>query len=130
MNILHPLPLVASIFAGCISAYFAYKQNKNVYLWFVLGFLLGVFGVMFLFFISKQKKKVSQKPEKVQPTPSIEGPKDKFWYYLDSIHNQKGPISLDALTTQWKAGEIKDSTYVWNEEMSDWTPLNHLIVIR
>jgi hypothetical protein len=125
MHLLNPLSLIGSFFAGLLSAYFAYKQGRNLYLWFCLGFLLGIFGVLFMFFMGKQKKKPVRK--KITPVYSITGPKDKSWYYLDPEHKQSGPMSLDALTREWRQGKISESTYVWNEELTDWKILKNFI---
>lgn len=113
---------------GSLAAYLAHKQKKNVYLWFGIGCALGLLGIIVLFFLHQQKKPARKKTTAPIPLPSIEGPKDKLWYYLDPTHTRKGPMSLDALTAEWRQGKVFSSTYVWNEELSDWKILENFLV--
>jgi len=48
---------------------------------------------------------------------------DKLWYYLDESNNQCGPMTLDALRNEWMEGKVKNTTFVWNEELPEWKPL-------
>lgn len=123
--------LVCGFLMGVLSAYLAHRRGKNLYLWFSLGFLFGIFGILAIFFAPNPKKKESSSVAPViqepAPAPSIQGPKDKFWYYLDPTHVQQGPVSFDALTTAWREGKITVSTYVWNEDLTDWKVLAELV---
>ena len=116
-----PFMLVTAAFMGVVSAYLAAKRGKNPYLWFVLGFSFGIFGIFAIFFASMSKK--AQKPLPRQPVYQLDGPSDKFWYYLDPSHTQQGPMSRDALLTAWRAGKVNLSTLIWHEELTDWKPL-------
>jgi len=119
--------MIVSAFAmGAISAYLAHKRERNPYTWFAIGFLFGIFGIFAIYFAGSKKKSAApaQKPE---PVVTIQGPSDKFWYYLDPAHEQKGPMSLDALTTAWKTGQVDSSTYVWHEDMAAWTLLKETL---
>src|SRR5690606_7019087 len=108
--------ILAGLFAGVVSAFFAYRTERNPYLWFVLGFVFGIFGVFAFFFASRKEKPQQQKI----PVFAIRGPKDKFWYYLDHTNQQQGPMSHDALSRIWKQGKIHFSTYVWHEDLKEW----------
>ncbi len=116
---------------GALSAYLAIRQGRNPYLWFFIGIFFGLLGVLAMFFAP-----VKHKPKQAAPQPLllteeiIAGPTDKFWYYLDSAHAQKGPMSLSALNKAWKQGTITAQTFVWNEEFSDWKPLKECIQTR
>lgn len=121
----NPLMLLSSFIVACFSAYFAYKKGKNPYLWFFIGLLFGVFGI-FAFFFASNKKPIP-KVQKQEPIFVIQGPKDKFWYYLDADQKQQGPISHAALTTAWKQGKVSHSTYIWHEELSEWQELKNLL---
>ncbi|HSX25648.1 MAG TPA: DUF4339 domain-containing protein [Chlamydiales bacterium] len=116
--------LFGGIIIGALSAYLAYRRGKNPYLWFGLGFLFGIFGLLFLFFTPKKKEVPVQEEA---PLPTIQGPSNKFWYYLDPAQQQQGPMSLDALTAAWREGKIELSTYVWHEDLTDWKPLQEII---
>ena len=125
-----PAALIAACLIGGLSAYLSYRRGRNPYLWFFIGFLFGIFGIMAIFFapLTKKKKGVaSLQPTEIKPIPKIAGPKDKFWYYLDPSNQQQGPMSHDALTLAWKEGRIVPTSYVWNEELTDWKPLQELI---
>ncbi len=121
----NPFMLVTAAIMGAISAFLAVKRGKNPYLWFALGFLFGIFGIFAIFFFTSPKK-TAQTASK-QPVFRIDGPKDKFWYYLDPAQNSQGPMSLDALTATWKAGKISPSTLVWHEDLPDWKPLKETL---
>lgn len=129
----YPLSTAALLFGfafAILSAYLAHRRGRNPYIWFCVGFFFGIFGVMAIFFAPQKKPK-----EAVQPIPepipapilSIQGPTDKFWYYLDPTHQQQGPMSLDALTLAWREGRISPATFVWHEDLSDWKPLKDLL---
>ena len=119
-----PLMVVSALGIGTLSAYLAYKRGRSPYAWFAIGFLFGIFGIFAIFFAANRKQAVE-----VSPTPivKIDGPKDKFLYYLDPTQQRQGPVSHDTLTDQWKTGKLDESTYVWHEEMSNWTPLKEIL---
>lgn len=125
MTTISPLMICMGILMGLISAYLAYRRDRNPYLWFTIGFLFGLIGVFTAFFGSSKKK--NTKPQPSPPILNIIGPTDKFWYYVDSQNQQQGPLSHGALVNAWKQGKLLPSTYVWNETMSDWKPLNEMI---
>ena len=119
---LSPFALLVAFCTGLLGAYLARKRGRNPYVWFFVGFFFGILGAMVIFFAPKAKKKPSplSEPSKQDPLPSIKGPTDKFWYYLDPTHQQMGPMSLDALTSAWREGKISLTTYIWHEELSEW----------
>lgn len=121
MPTISPLMIFMGILMGSISAYLAYKRERNPYIWFAIGFLFGLIGVFAAFFGSAKKKNIEPAPK--APVWKVVGPSDKFWYYVDPAGSKQGPMSRDALTAAWKEGRIDLSTYVWHEEMSDWKPL-------
>jgi hypothetical protein len=121
-----PTVVVSTIIFGMLSAYLAHKKGRNPYVWFAIGILFGIFGMFAVFFISTKKKASSPKTN-LEPVLRIHGPKDKFWYYLDKVHQQQGPMSHDALTSEWKTGKIDLATFVWNEEMTEWAPLKETL---
>ena len=127
--VVSPLMIVSALAIGSFSAYLAHKRGKNPYLWFLIGFLFGIFGIFAIFFASGKKKKRTRAPVQPKPVPTIQGPTDKFWYYLDPSHQQLGPMSRDALSAAWKEGKIGPATYVWHEEMPNWKPLKETLSI-
>jgi len=45
------------------------------------------------------------------------------WYYLDTHQNQIGPISESEIQNLISNGTVKNATMVWNETMTEWTPV-------
>ncbi|MBM3183849.1 MAG: DUF4339 domain-containing protein [Chlamydiae bacterium] len=124
-----PLTLIIAFFTGLLGLYFARKRGRNPYAWFFIGFFFGVLGVMVIFFAPNPKKKsasVAETPKEV-PLPTIQGPSDKFWYYLDPTHQQIGPMSFEALKTAWQDGKVSLTTYVWHEELPEWKLLKDCV---
>lgn len=114
------LSLFAGLLTGCLGAYLAYRQDRNPYGWFFIGFFFGLWGALAVCLVPKKKAPVAM-AEVPPPPPSIlRGPADKFWYYLDGSHQQVGPMSHHALTTEWRQGKISLTTYVWHEELPEW----------
>jgi len=124
----NPFVIIVSLAIGAISAYLGHKRGGNPYLWFAIGFFFGIFGIFAVIF-ANSRKKAAREPKK-EPVFTIDGPIDKFWYYLDPTHKQQGPMSHNALTAAWKSGEIDSSTYVWHEEMPEWKPLKETLKLE
>jgi len=125
-----PLTILFAALTGFLGAYLAKRRGRNPYLWFFMGSFFGILGAFAIFFAPSKKKPVRQPVEAAaapELPPSIQGPSDKFWYYLDPSHQQVGPMSHDALTAAWSQGKISLTTYVWHEELPDWKPLQELI---
>ena len=133
LNLMTPASFISAIIFGLLTAYFSYKRKKNPYLWFLIGFFLGIVG-LFAILYSPSRGKTRRAKRGKSPTkqpqerllPSLPGPLDKFWYYLDPAHNQVGPMSHSAITKALHQGQISKATYVWNEEMSEWKKLEDL----
>lgn len=127
---INPATIFAAFLFGAISAYAAYRRGRNPYKWFFAGFLFGALGAVFIFLAPKKKtvpQAAAAQPIEEKLPPAILGPSDKFWYYLDPSHEQQGPMSHTALTSALRQGKISLSTYVWNEEMSDWKELKEFV---
>ncbi|MDN3506913.1 MAG: DUF4339 domain-containing protein [Simkaniaceae bacterium] len=126
-----PSPLLYIAF-GALSAYFARKRGKDPFLWFFLGMLFGVFGLLFLFFDPKAKRAKkgpkSQDPNTIDILPAFD-PKhnEKFWYYLDGQNRQHGPMSFDAIYRLYKEATLSQQSFVWNESLESWQPLKDFI---
>jgi hypothetical protein len=115
------------IFFGFLCSYIAKKKARNPNLWFWLGILLGVLGVLLVTFLPKQgtkrKKRVS-KPKVVEEPKQLEW--EERWFYLDKSRASKGPLTLQELQKIWKEEECTESTYVWKDGMEGWKHLKDL----
>jgi len=119
--------IISALLLGILSAYIAYRRGRNIYLWFFIGFVFGIFGILAIFFAPSDKKKAPILPVTRPPEPTIQGPKDKFWYYLDPANQQHGPMSHDALTLAWKDGKVTPASFVWHEDLSEWKTLKEML---
>ncbi len=117
------LILFMGIVMGSITAYYAKQKNKDPFIWFFVGFLFGMLGLLSLFIISNfQAKREAQNQPPPAPKPVAPAVPQKFWYYLDQENRQFGPVSFDALNSAWKEGKITVNTFVWNEDLDGWKP--------
>lgn len=125
-----PATIIAAFFFGAISAFLAGKRGRSPYKWFFIGFLFGIFGLMAILLAPQKKGAQSIRALEIKaepPVPAILGPSDKFWYYLDPLHQQQGPMSYTALTNAFRQGKISLATFVWNEEMTEWKALQEFV---
>lgn len=120
--------LISSLAFGSISAWLASRKGRNPYAWFTAGFIFGLLGVLALFILPQPRRKNLRTEQPAPaPQPFIDGPSDRFWYYLDDNRASQGPMSHNALTQAWQKGSIGSSTFVWHEDLSTWKPLQELI---
>lgn len=126
-----PNPLIYIAF-GALSAYFAKKRGKDPFLWFFLGALFGIFGLLFLIFDPKAKRQKkgpgAQEANTIDITPSFD-PRhnEKFWYYLDAQNKRFGPMSFDAIHRLYKEATLSPQSFVWNESLESWKPLKDFL---
>jgi len=110
---------------GALSAYIAQKKKgRNPIAWFFIGFFFGILGFSFLFFLPKKKG------EKLDLVPAFSYKRisslNKPWYFLDESHKVIGPVSFDKLLEDFEYSLIHEKTYLWNENMENWKPLEEL----
>jgi len=108
---------------GTITSKLAVKRGKNPYIWFYVGFFLGVLGILALYLIPKTEK-VEKKVQ--DPKPPVKQKPLQLWYYLDKNHTQQGPYSETYLEEKLSKKELCENTYVWNENLSDWKKVKEL----
>ncbi|MDE3045192.1 MAG: DUF4339 domain-containing protein [Verrucomicrobiota bacterium] len=126
--------VLASTAVGLLSAYIAHRRGRNPLGWFAIGFFFGLLGILAIFFAppsrKEKEKEMPSQPIKPVPKPYLFGPINKFWYYLDPSHQQVGPMSYEAVSNAWKEGKISPKTFVWNEDLEEWKPLQDLIRLQ
>lgn len=129
-QLLTPASIIMGSLFGMIAGYLAFQRKRNPYLWFFFGFVFGIIAIFALIFSPKKKKARRRGPaikRKEPPLSVLEGPIDKFWFYLDPTHKQIGPVSHSAIAKALHLGQISKSTYVWHENLSEWKKLEELI---
>ena len=114
------IALISSLGWGCLNAWLAKRSGRNPYRWFLIGVLLGAFGVGFLMIGRKKHKPAPQKE-----TPEITFSPNVFWYYLNG-KEKVGPMSSQAIEKIYLDDKIDANTFIWNEEMDDWKRLKDL----
>lgn len=132
------LPFFIWMFIGVITAYFAQKRGRDPLIWFMIGMLLGVLGLIVLLILPASKANVEPINEKIEeaflpssPAPLV--PEEtalpfltKEWFYIDSLKQQQGPISFDSLKKIWYEQQLSDQTYVWSEGMEGWEHIGQM----
>ena len=129
-QLLTPASIIMGSLFGIIAGYLAFQRKRNHYLWFLLGFVFGIIAIFALIFAPKKKKarrRVQTMRRKEPSAPVLQGPIDKFWFYLDPTHKQVGPVSHSAIAKAFHLGQISKTTYVWHENLSEWKKLEELI---
>lgn len=119
---------------GWIASRMAERRGRNVAIWFILGFILGIIALIILYFLPPKNVLAiaSPSPSNISPIASDESEDTssnslkKLWYYLDQENKQYGPMNFDALQNAWDTDLIGEKTYVWNEDMENWERLEAL----
>lgn len=130
------LTVILWILMGTSNSYFAASRGRDPFAWFLIGMLLGVFGLLLLFLlppveVSEQEKSEEFEVEEfVEEEPSItasqSGYRFRDWFYLDEKQQQLGPFSFQSLRKNWELGKLKDGTFVWSEGMENWRKIQDL----
>ncbi len=128
------LSIALSLVLAWICSHYARRRGRNPTTWFILGALFGIFALITLFILpvyKLQQNQISNAPMPQQRTPELAAlfplHAEKLWYYLDEQKQQFGPMSFSALNKAWNEGEVRELTFVWNEEMENWKHLKDVI---
>lgn len=143
------LSLLLSLLFGGMSAYLASYKGRRPHIWFITGFLLGIIGFIVLLFLPSVKNPASEPPpsaadfyETIPPALNqdeeeitrVLTPEETFqtssWYYLDTTHQQIGPIDFEMLAQLWEEQKITDATYLWTEDMTGWQHVSELPALQ
>lgn len=124
------LPL--QILVGIVSAYIAFKKNRNYLAWFFGGMFLGLIGIIVLLILppleitsnanrdlleKRALSELKENPSIFQDKVLIDG---ETWYYLDENRKNVGPMSFEQLVEQVKKRPNKEETWIWNKGMPGW----------
>lgn len=121
---------------GGLCSWYATQKGRDPLIWFCIGILLGILGLILLFFlptVSVNGKTDNPEPSPDKPMvellpapPKVLYPDQKEWYYLDPHKNQQGPVGLGYLRQEWEKGNIDPETYVWCEGFEKWFKIKEL----
>ncbi len=126
-----------TVLSGWVTSIFAQKRGRDPFVWFMIGMVFGVMGMMMLFIFPSLTKKGETTPDDpeeplYQQTFPLghEDLTQKFylwdWYYLNDERNTTGPVGFAEIKKLWNEKAIRDSTYVWHEEMTDWQRITEI----
>ena len=126
------LSFVLLLMIAGANAFFARQRGRDPVGWFLLGLLLGVFGLLLLVVLPKLKKNQAGELEQDEDrlllgiADSREALKLKEWFYLDKNSKQQGPVGFALLSSAFEKGDITLETYVWYEGMVAWERIREI----
>lgn len=129
------LSFILWVLIGVATGYLAGQRGRDPVIWFMIGILLGVFGLLLLFIMpavgQDLKANDTEGDDITLPVlPPTAHPHDSYlikdWFYLDSFHQQQGPVRYPELKQAWQAGKINGHSFVWCEGMVEWQKVDQL----
>lgn len=124
------LSLMLGVVAGLIGAYYARERGRRPEVWFFVGLLFGLLGLLVLFLLPRFDEEGGQQEQLagVEQTPVSEVPDPRFqdWFFLDDRRCQQGPVPFRQLIGAWRDRVIHQESYVWTEGMPTWEPIRQL----
>lgn len=119
---------ISILLIGAITAYYAKQRGRRPTVWFMIGALFGLLGLLLLFlmpsYASTAQETTDSQSQAITPTPGqisfSQDHLEKEWYYMDENHQQQGPIAFVALKQAWQHKTLFPDTFVWCEGMLDW----------
>lgn len=133
------LSIVLWILLGWVTSYFAQQRGRDPLIWFLIGMLLGLIGLLLLFILPPvEEESGAQSPSEEaelsgEPKMVVEMLDEKSlpfqhlnWFYMDLDHKQIGPISFKQLKDTWMENKVGPGTFVWSEQMSNWKKIEEL----
>lgn len=122
--------IAMSLIMGFSCAHFARRRGRNPKTWFLIGLFFGIFGLIALFLFPLRRPQPAQARDPA-PAPKLTAISpdhaEKLWYFLDEHKTQFGPMSIDALSREWRDGKVNEQTYVWNETMENWARVQEVL---
>lgn len=122
--------IIYSLFIGGLGAYIAERRGRRPLVWGVISVLIGLLGILLLFFLPKiQKKSIKESEPKPIITHDVP-PRFRWkmieWYYLDKDHKQQGAVAFDILKDLWKQGIVQTETLIWSDGMKTWHKIKEI----
>lgn len=126
------LSFIIFLLLGSLTAYLAQQRGRDPYLWFAVGGLFGLLGLLVLFLLPQIDKNAETETKQTVPDKDIilveplPDPLNAQWYYLDEKNQQQGPIGIRALKQKWLEEGIDMETLVWCEGMEYWKRISQI----
>lgn len=129
--------IIVSLLIGALTAYFAVQRGRDMGIWFFLGIIFGVFGLLALFLLpdlSGKKEEEQQKeaaPADVVVIPAVptiqEVWQNSQWFYIGKERVQQGPVAFSRLKELWKDGAIDAEAFVWYDGLGLWKRIREVV---
>ena len=123
------LNVVIWVVLGSLAAVSASLRGRSPLAWFLIGSLLGWYGLLLLFILPPISAEGTV-PSKPSGTPALapkipaEQPQEFApageWYFLDGAKTICGPLTPQMLKDKWKNGVLFSETWVWSDSIVDW----------
>lgn len=122
---------------GTATAYFANQRGRDPIVWFMVGMLLGLFGLVLLFLLPPVSAEEAAAKEMEDLAGESKPPEIKFpvaqhdylikeWFYYDQHKERQGPVKFEVLKKLWEDGNIDEETFVWAEGMANWVKIEEV----
>ena len=120
-------PLLLGILIGGITAYIAQIRGRNLFLWFGLGVLLGVFALLILLLLpSEREEEIEMQKKMKEEQKESEIFTNAIWHFLDKEHKNQGKGAFEEVKKNWEEGSIDPATLVWAEGMGEWEKIENV----
>ncbi|MEI8365297.1 MAG: DUF4339 domain-containing protein [Parachlamydiaceae bacterium] len=124
------------VLCGASASYLANQRGRDPYIWFAIGMLLGLLGVLLLFILPSLAPATQEittvadaKLDSKVPLLNENDITCSEWFCLDKMRKQQGPLSIGALKELWQKGTIDAQSYVWSEGMSVWKHIQEIALL-
>lgn len=130
---------------GCITSYIAKQRNRSPIIWFFIGLLFSLFGLLLLLALPSKTAQLTEKENVKVPDiksshneaaalsddsmyrepsmPRVSRDTTLDWYFIDDKSSIIGPLKLSELRKSLIEGKFDNKTYIWCEEFLDWTQI-------
>jgi hypothetical protein len=125
------LAIALWIVLGWLAALGARSRGRSPMAWFLLGSLLGWWGLLLLYLLPPLLPEEAVSGAAMTPPgekSAVPNPleQSRDWFFLDQAKTACGPLTGKALKEKWKAGQLGSSSWVWNDSIVDWKKISQV----
>lgn len=125
------MAIALCVLIGLVCYRKARERGRNPYAWLLAGLSFGALGLITLMLLPRltgtKQPPLPKEASVPMLRPTNPAHADKLWYYLDGADQQQGPLSLQALNRVYHEGKISAKSYIWNECLEHWHPLENYL---
>ena len=129
------LPVLCSLLILAYLSYTAYhkaaQKGRNPWVWASLVLVFGLIGYLVLLFLPTKTKPIIIETEDstIIPKELVQTLNTENWYFLDPKNQTIGPMNFENLKTAFDNGTLKKTSFVWNEDYTDWKKIEEDAVV-